>query len=105
MELSELHKKHPVIRTGPNMLSYGHERAIKDIYGHNTKCIKDGAYSVPAGSHFNLADVVDKPDHARKRKVLSSADDAGARVRVRGHQPGVCSSETWSSRHISQCIR
>ena len=73
MELSELHKKHPVIRTGPNMLSYGHERAIKDIYGHNTKCIKDGAYSVPAGSHFNLADVVDKPDHARKRKVLSSA--------------------------------
>ena len=23
--------------------------------------------------HFNLADVVDKPDHARKRKVLSSA--------------------------------
>ncbi|KAJ5640444.1 hypothetical protein N7528_000069 [Penicillium herquei] len=73
MELSRLHKKHPVIRTGPNTLSYGDVRAIKDIYGHNTKCTKDDSYNVTAGSHFNLADVVDKPDHARKRKVLSSA--------------------------------
>ncbi|KAJ5949042.1 hypothetical protein N7454_000626 [Penicillium verhagenii] len=72
-ELAELHKKHPVIRTGPNMLSYGDVRAIKDIYGHNTKCTKDSSYLITAGSHFNLADVVDKPDHARKRKVLSSA--------------------------------
>ncbi|KAJ5532496.1 hypothetical protein N7494_009048 [Penicillium frequentans] len=72
-ELAELHKKHPVIRTGPNMLSYGDVRAIKDIYGHNTKCTKDSSYLITSGSHFNLADVVDKPDHARKRKVLSSA--------------------------------
>ncbi|KAJ6084095.1 hypothetical protein N7486_010895 [Penicillium sp. IBT 16267x] len=72
-ELAELHKKHPVIRTGPNMLSYGDVRAIKDIYGHNTKCNKDSSYVMTSGSHFNLADVVDKPDHARKRKVLSSA--------------------------------
>ncbi|KAI9927379.1 hypothetical protein ASPWEDRAFT_116947 [Aspergillus wentii DTO 134E9] len=73
MELMELHKKHPVIRTGPNTLSYGDTRAIKDIYGHNTKCIKDPSYVITAGSHTNLADVVDKPEHARKRKVLSSA--------------------------------
>ena len=71
--LVELHKKNPVIRTGPNSLSYGDLRAIKDIYGHNTKCTKDGQYLVTAGSHFHLADVIDKPDHARKRKVLSSA--------------------------------
>lgn len=73
MELAELHKKHPVIRTGPNMLSYGDVRAIKDIYGHNTKCTKDASYAVTAGTHFHLADVINKPDHARKRKVLSSA--------------------------------
>ena len=73
MELIELHKKNPVIRTGPNQLSYGDVRAIKDIYGHNTKCTKDSSYVVTAGTHYNLADVVDKPDHARKRKVLSSA--------------------------------
>ncbi len=71
--LVELHKTHPVIRTGPNALSYADMRAIKDIYGHNTKCTKDTSYLVTAGSHFHLADVVDKPDHARKRKVLSSA--------------------------------
>jgi cytochrome P450 len=71
--LVELHKKHPVIRTGPNMLSYSDVRAIKDIYGHNTKCTKDASYAITASSHYHLADVIDKPDHARKRKVLSSA--------------------------------
>ncbi|KAE8340462.1 hypothetical protein BDV24DRAFT_175348 [Aspergillus arachidicola] len=72
-ELSELHKKSPVIRTGPNTLSYGDIRAIKDIYGHNTKAGKDPSYIVSAGTHYHLADVVDRADHARKRKVLSSA--------------------------------
>lgn len=71
--LAELHEKYPILRTGPNSLSYGDLRAIKDIYGHNTKCTKDGAYVVTAGTHYHLADVVDKPDHARKRKVLSAA--------------------------------
>ncbi|KAL3473617.1 cytochrome P450 [Aspergillus californicus] len=72
-ELQELHQKHPVLRTGPNTLSYGDVRAIKDIYGHNTRCIKDPSYIITKGTHYHLADVVDKPDHARKRKVLSSA--------------------------------
>ncbi|KAF2683389.1 cytochrome P450 monooxygenase [Lentithecium fluviatile CBS 122367] len=71
--LAKLHQKHPVIRTGPNSLSYGDHRAIKDIYGHNTPCTKDGSYIITAGSHFHLADVIDKHDHARKRKTLSSA--------------------------------
>lgn len=71
--LYEAHKKHPVLRIGPNSLSYAHPDAIKDIYGHGTKCTKDRFYSITAGSHFHLADVVDKAEHARKRKVLSSA--------------------------------
>ncbi|KAJ9664888.1 hypothetical protein H2201_004940 [Coniosporium apollinis] len=71
--LYEMHKKHPVIRIGPNSLSYGDVHAIKDIYGHSTKCTKDVFYEKLAGTHFHLADVVDKPEHARKRKVLSSA--------------------------------
>ncbi|KAL2836682.1 cytochrome P450 [Aspergillus pseudoustus] len=71
--LAELHKKHPVLRVGPNSLSYGDVRAIKDIYGHSTKCIKDDMYQLLSGSHFNLADVIDKKEHQRKRKVLSSA--------------------------------
>lgn len=71
--LFEAHKKHPVLRIGPNSLSYADPRAIKDIYGHGTACIKDRFYSETAGTHSHLADVVDKVDHARKRKVLSSA--------------------------------
>ncbi|KAK8227138.1 putative cytochrome P450 monooxygenase [Phyllosticta capitalensis] len=71
--LVQLHKKHPVIRTGPNTLSYGDVRAIKDIYGHNTKCTKDGQYKVTAGEYFHIADVIDRKDHARKRKYLSAA--------------------------------
>ncbi|KAI1079519.1 cytochrome P450 [Whalleya microplaca] len=71
--LTEKHKKHPVLRIGPNALSYGTIRAIKDIYGHGTKCLKAEFYETLAGTHFHLADVVDKAEHARKRKVLSAA--------------------------------
>ncbi|BCS22405.1 cytochrome P450 [Aspergillus puulaauensis] len=71
--LAELHKTHPVIRIGPNSLSYGDVRAIKDIYGHLTKCTKDDMYDLLSGTHFHLADVIDKGEHQRKRKVLSSA--------------------------------
>ncbi|USP74853.1 cytochrome P450 monooxygenase [Curvularia clavata] len=71
--LSKLHRTHPVIRTGPNSLSYGNLQAIKDIYGHNSPCTKDRSYVITSGSHYHLADVVDKHDHARKRKMLSSA--------------------------------
>ncbi|KAL3450522.1 cytochrome P450 [Aspergillus insuetus] len=75
--LAELHQKHPVIRIGPNSLSYGDVRAIKmstqDIYGHSTKCTKDDFYDLLSGSHYHLADVIDKGEHQRKRKVLSSA--------------------------------
>ncbi|KAI4659648.1 uncharacterized protein J4E79_006183 [Alternaria viburni] len=62
-----------VIRVGPKFLSYGDLRAVKDIYGHNTPCTKDGSYVVTAGSHYHLADAIDKHDHARKRKLMSSA--------------------------------
>lgn len=71
--LAKLHKKDPILRTGPNTLSFGSVQAIKDIYGHGTPCTKDESYVVTAGTHYHLADVVEKHDHARKRKVLSSA--------------------------------
>jgi cytochrome P450 len=71
--LLKAHEKYPVVRVGPNALSYGTKEAVKDIYGHNTKCGKDLMYQKLAGTHYHLADVIDKPDHARKRKMLSSA--------------------------------
>lgn len=36
--LAELHKTHPVIRVGPNSLSYADLRAIKVGIGNRTKC-------------------------------------------------------------------
>ncbi|KAI5364767.1 Putative cytochrome P450 [Septoria linicola] len=71
----DLHRKtgNSIIRTGPSSLHFSDMRAIKDIYSHSSKCTKDDQYAVQAGSHVHLADVVDKPEHARKRKVLSSA--------------------------------
>lgn len=98
--LAELHKKHPVVRTGPNALSYGDVRAIKDIYGHNTKCTKDKQYLVTAGSHFHLADVIDKPDHARKRKVLSSAY---ALKNLEGWEHKVADKTARMIRHFDRC--
>ena len=72
-KLLETHRNSPIVRIGPNSLSYGDVRAIKDIYGHATSCTKDLMYSELAGSHYHLADVIDKPDHARKRRMLSAA--------------------------------
>ncbi|KAL4760661.1 cytochrome P450 [Aspergillus foveolatus] len=71
--LHALRQHHPVIRVGPNALSHGAPAAIKDIHGHGTTCVKDRFYSETSGSHAHLADVVDKQDHARKKKVLASA--------------------------------
>ncbi|KAH1281198.1 hypothetical protein KXX13_007722 [Aspergillus fumigatus] len=73
--LLQLHygQGHPVIRLGPNALSFAGGQAIPAIYGHDTPATKDRQYLNAAGSHFHLADVVDKKEHARKRKVLASA--------------------------------
>ncbi|KAI1425882.1 cytochrome P450 [Xylaria sp. FL1777] len=71
--LAHKHTGQPILRIGPNSLSFCDSRAIKDIYGHRTSCTKDIKEDVLAGSHRNLFDVVDKPDHARKRKLLSAA--------------------------------
>lgn len=62
-----------VLRIGPQHLSYSDPQAIKYIYGHGTKATKDASYEIQKGTHYHLADVVDKPEHAKKRKVLSSA--------------------------------
>ncbi|GIC94412.1 cytochrome P450 [Aspergillus udagawae] len=73
--LLQLHygQGHPIIRLGPNALSFAGGQAIPAIYGHSTPTTKDRQYLNAAGSHFHLADVVDRKEHARKRKVLASA--------------------------------
>ncbi|OOF99276.1 hypothetical protein ASPCADRAFT_42848 [Aspergillus carbonarius ITEM 5010] len=72
-DLYEAHHRAPILRTGPNALSFGNIEAIKDIYGHSTKCTKDLNYVILGGTHTHLFDVVDKGEHSRKRKTLSAA--------------------------------
>jgi cytochrome P450 len=98
--MAKLHQKHPVVRVGPNALSYGDVQAIKDIYGHNTSCTKDGAYVITSGSHYHLADVIDKHDHARKRKLLSSAY---AIKNLEGWEHKVADKTVKLNRHLDQC--
>nr|KAK5437190.1 hypothetical protein LTR18_009052 [Exophiala xenobiotica] len=63
----------PVLRIGPNHLSFVEPRAIKDIHGHGTVMEKAWHYDLIAASHRHLADVVDRNEHKRKRKVLAAA--------------------------------
>jgi cytochrome P450 len=67
------HKLNPIIRIGPNSLSFGDVRAIDDIYGHSTKCTKDIMYTLLGGTHTHLIDSVDNREHSEKRKRLSAA--------------------------------
>lgn len=72
-DLTRAHRDHPILRIGPNNLSFGDARAIRDIYGHGTTCVKDLKYVITASEHPHLFDVVEKQKHGEKRKRLSAA--------------------------------
>ncbi|KAE8153520.1 cytochrome P450 [Aspergillus avenaceus] len=72
-DLHSAHKHAPILRIGPNSLSFGRTAAIKDIYGHSTPCLKDIKYAVTWGSHTHLFDSIDKAEHAEKRKRMAAA--------------------------------
>lgn len=72
-ELRRKHEKYPILRCGPKVLSFASVGAIRDIYGHGSPCLKDNVYQLITGSHPNIFNVVDKDDHARKRRMLSNA--------------------------------
>jgi cytochrome P450 len=71
--LYEAHKKHKIIRTGPNAVSFNDIAAVRAIYGHGTPVTKDDFYKTLSGTHRHLADVQNRDDHAAKRRVLSGA--------------------------------
>ncbi|KAJ5113698.1 benzoate 4-monooxygenase cytochrome P450 [Penicillium angulare] len=71
--LRQKHQSHAILRLGPNDLSFADVAAIKDIYGHYSPCRKDDMYNLTAGSHGNMLNVVDRDEHARKRRMLSHA--------------------------------
>jgi cytochrome P450 len=72
--LHEAHKKlGPIVRVGPNSISFNDVEGVKAIYGHGTPAMKDDFYNILSGTHRHLADVADREEHARKRRVLAHA--------------------------------
>lgn len=65
----------PVIRIQPNHLSFNIPEAASQIYGHGSSLIKDDFYEIfrSAQGQENIVGVRDKGEHARKRKMISSA--------------------------------
>lgn len=68
-----VHQEHSIVRIGPNSLSFSSPDAIRSIYGHATPCSKGDMYNLTRGGHASLLDVVDRNEHARKRRLLSNA--------------------------------
>lgn len=68
-----VHQQHSIVRIGPNSLSFSSPDAIRSIYGHATPCSKGDMYDLTRGGHASLLDVVNRNEHARKRRLLSNA--------------------------------
>ena len=65
--------KKRVIRVGPNWLSFGSSRAVKDIYGYNSPCTKAGIYGILQGSGKHLVNIVDRSEHSQRRRTVATA--------------------------------
>lgn len=65
----------PVVRFGPNSLSFNTNTALKDIYGFKANVRKADFYSAfPASKDaYSTHSAIDRAMHARKRRVLSHA--------------------------------
>ncbi|KAL2820864.1 cytochrome P450 [Aspergillus cavernicola] len=73
-QLHALHKTYPILRLAPYTLSFADIRTIKDIYGHGSPCPKDDVDALTAGGgHPHMLNVVNREEHARKRRMLSNA--------------------------------
>lgn len=71
--LHEALMENPVIRVGPNWLSFGSSRAVKDIYGYQSKCLKAAIYDSLQGGGKHLVNIVDRSEHSNRRRMVAIA--------------------------------
>lgn len=69
--LHAAHKHSPIVRIGPNALSFNDPRAAQAIYGHGTPTVKDIYYDSGSPTHRQLANTRDKQEHSQKRRILA----------------------------------
>ncbi|CAK7563498.1 MAG: hypothetical protein SEPTF4163_001367 [Sporothrix epigloea] len=74
LELWRLHERYgPIVRFGPNSVSFNSNTALKEIYGFKANVGKAEFYDAFAHPAHNTHNTRDKGEHARKRRVLSHA--------------------------------
>ncbi|RAH50369.1 uncharacterized protein BO95DRAFT_198556 [Aspergillus brunneoviolaceus CBS 621.78] len=76
-DLYEAHRRAPILRTGPNSLSFGGTHAIKDIYSHSTPCLKDLNYVVLGESHVRMRAIMLASIKRSSRRLPSGTSNAG----------------------------
>lgn len=66
--------KNPVVRVGPNWLSFGRAAAAKDIYGFSSPCNKGGIYhSLQGGVGESLILTLDRGFHSVRRRMVANS--------------------------------
>ncbi|KAI7456622.1 hypothetical protein KC368_g7 [Hortaea werneckii] len=88
LEFWRCHEKYgPIVRTGPNSLSFNSKAALKEIYGFKANVRKSDFYSAfPATKNaYSTHSAIDKSVHARKRRVLSQAFSDSAIKSMESH--------------------
>lgn len=74
LELWRLHQRYgPVVRFGPNSLSFKSSSALKDIYGFKSNVRKSQFYDAFVHPAPNTHNCRDRQLHARKRRVMAHA--------------------------------
>ncbi|TQW00323.1 Cytochrome P450 [Cordyceps javanica] len=83
--------KDPVVRIGPNWLSFGRAAAVRDVYGFNSPCEKGGIYGAlgSGGGAESLVLSTAKAAHVQRRSVVAASYAAG---NIRAWEPKVVDS-------------
>lgn len=66
--------KNPMVRVGPNWLSFGRGQAVRDIYGFNSPCLKGSIYdSLQGGAGESLILTTSREFHSTRRRMVAAS--------------------------------
>lgn len=72
--IHRLHQKYgPVVRIGPQELSFSDAQAVREIYGQQTGFMKAPVYEIMSIKPLGVFSLRDKAEHSARRRLLSHA--------------------------------